>query len=92
MVPGPSSHYIRGFVLLKPEDEKGLIEKYEWAKAAEAGFPADPPAGSGLPRVAGEVLESPDLMSKLNSMSTYCIGRILLAPEADMLYFYLQEL
>lgn len=92
LLPAPSSHYIRGFVRLKPEDEKALAAKYEWRESAEPGFPAAPPADSGFPPTSGKVLESPDLMSKLSSMSTYCIGRILLDPEADMLYFYLQEL
>lgn len=92
LIPGPSSLYIRGFVRLKPEDKQALLDRYKWEEAPEPGFPGDPPADSGLPEIAGAVLESNELMSKLNSMSSFCIGKILLVPESDMLYFDLREL
>ena len=86
-VPGPSSYFIRAYVVLAPAQTRELLDRYEWAEANGESIPSPPyPLGEGFPAIGGAARKSDALMRALPSMTAFNAGTILLQPAEDLLY------
>lgn len=86
-VPGPSSYFIRAYVVLASAQTSELLDQYEWAEANGESIPPPPyPLGEGFPAIGGVARKSDALMRALPSMIAFNAGTILLQPGEDLLY------
>ena len=92
-IPGPSSYFIRAYVVLEPTETKELLDRYDWAESNSDVIPVPPqPLGEGFPLINGRSWKSDDMIRSLPSQTSFCDGIILLQPEHNLLYLDLRNL
>jgi hypothetical protein len=88
-LPAPSTLCIRGYVVLKPEVVRQLLDTYEWTVVRPKEFlPVQHPQA---PAMQGRILKSEDLVKQFGTTSTFRLGMTWLAPDDNVLYLDLES-
>lgn len=86
-VPGPSSHFIRGYAVISRANMESVATAYVWEVSKSKSSELDLPEGTVGQQLRGTLLESPGLVHSLPGISTYHKGRVLICPEDGFVYF-----
>lgn len=86
-VPAPSAYFLRGYALISKHNVERLTTNYKWVAGECDLSELNLPQGEMGHVPGGELLESPDLIRSLPSISTYHQGRIVLCPKDGFVYF-----
>jgi hypothetical protein len=86
-VPAPSACFLRGYARISERNVQRLRTNYKWVASGRDLSELDLPQGEMGHVPGGELLESPDLIRSLPSISAYHQGRIVLSPKDGFVYF-----
>jgi hypothetical protein len=94
-VPGLDEYFIRGFVKIPGETTKRLLKDFDWKKTQFDIAKIHKPTTASIADEflnSKELLESESFMHKHQEKSSFSLGRIILNPQSNMLYFELANL
>lgn len=87
-VPGPSTYFIKAYVILSPSDAQHIEKEYKWEKSTDTIIV---PKHLGF-IVSGKWMTSDGFSSAIKSSSDFKAGKVYYLPERRLVFLYFETI